>query len=249
MQHYYEKYSTTPLVWLVRVFFKPLLKVVILSFILYLIISTFFLKTFRVESDSMLPGLARMSRVLATPLSYGSKLPFFSSRLPGLTKPQYGDLVICTPPYYLPGNALFNTFEPLVRFLTLQKAALRRNPGRAGNTRYMIKRIIGLPGDTIKLEAFAAYIKPQSRDRFYSEKELIPVVYEIRIEALPEAWQSHFPLTGSMEEITLRENEYFLLGDNRMKSNDSRSWGPLLFSSIDSRVFYRYWPLNESEKL
>ncbi len=249
MQHYYEKYSTTPMVWLVRVILKPLLKVVILSFLLYLIISTFFLKTFRVESDSMLPGLARMNRVLTTPLSYGGKLPFLSSRLPGLTKPQYGDLVICTPPYYPTGNTLFNTFEPLVRFLTLQKAAPHRNPGRGSNTRYMIKRIIGLPGDTIKLEGFTAYIKPQSKDRFYSEKELISPDYEIRVEVMPEAWQSDFPLTGNMEEITLKENEYFLLGDNRMKSNDSRSWGPLLFSRIDSRVFYRYWPFNQSEKL
>jgi len=249
MQQYYEKYSTTPMVWLVRVILKPLLKIVILSFLLYLIISTFFLKTFRVESDSMLPGLARMNRVLATPLSYGSKLSFLSSRLPGLAKPQYGDLVICTPPYYPAGNTLFNTFEPLVRFLTLQKAAPRRNPGRGGSNRYMIKRIIGLPGDTIKLEAFTAYIKPQAKDRFYSEKEVISVEYKIRVEAMPEAWQSDFPLTGNMEEITLKENEYFLLGDNRIKSNDSRSWGPLLFSRIDSRVFYRYWPLNQSEKL
>lgn len=249
MQHYYEKYSTTPVVWLVRVILKPLLKVVILSFLLYMIISTFFLKTFKVESDSMLPGLSRMNRVLATPLSYGSKLPFLSSRLPGLNKPQYGDLVICTPPYYPAGNTLFNTFEPLVRFLTMQKAALRRNPGRSSNTRYMIKRIIGLPGDTIKLEAYAAYIKPRTKDRFYSEKELISADYEIKVEAMPEAWQSDFPLTGKMEEITLKENEYFLLGDNRMKSSDSRSWGPLIFSRIDSRVFYRYWPFNQSEKL
>lgn len=202
MQQYYEKYSTTPLVWLVSVILKPLLKVVILSFLLYLIISTFFLKSFRVESDSMLPGLTRMNRVLSSPLSYGSKLPFLASRLPGLTKPEYGDLVICTPPYYPAGNALFNTFEPLVRFLTLQKAASRRNPRSGSNNRYMIKRIIGLPGDTIKLEAFAAYIKPQSKDRFYSEKELIPIDYEIRIEAMPEAWQSDFPLTGNMDYLT-----------------------------------------------
>jgi signal peptidase I len=249
MQQYYEKYSTTPLVWLVRVILKPLLKVLLLSFLLYLIISTFFLRTFRVESDSMLPGLSRMNRVLASPLSYGSKLPFLASRLPGLSKPQYGDLVICTPPYYPASNALFNTFEPLVRFLSLQKASTRRNPDNVSNTRYMIKRIIGLPGDTIKLKAFAAYIKPQSRDRFYSERELIPIDYEISIETLPETWQSDFPLTGNMEEIILRENEYFLLGDNRMKSNDSRSWGPLLFSRINSRVFYRYWPLNQSARL
>ena len=197
----------------------------------------------------MLPGLARMNRVLATPLSYGSKLPFLSSRLPGLTEPQYGDLVICTPPYYPAGNSLINTFEPLVRFLTLQKIAPRRNPGRGSSNKYMIKRIIGLPGDTIKLETFMAYIKPQTKDRFYSEKELISVKYEIRVETMPEAWQSDFPLTGNMAEITLKENEYFLLGDNRLKSNDSRSWGPLLFSRIDSRVFSIYWPLNQSEKL
>jgi signal peptidase I len=57
------------------------------------------------------------------------------------------------------------------------------------------------------------------------------------------------PFSGDGEEITLREGEYFVLGDNRPESSDSRSWGPLPSSRIVGKVIFRYWPPHSLGKL
>ena len=52
-----------------------------------------------------------------------------------------------------------------------------------------------------------------------------------------------FPFSGNSGEHVLGDGEYFLLGDNRPESSDSRSWGALSRDRIIGKVIYRYWPL------
>ena len=90
-----------------------------------------------------------------------------------------------------------------------------------------IKRIIAIPGDTIKIENKQVFVN----------KVLLGEVY------LPSNTQTQ---AGSFlnegKTVKVGENQYLVLGDNRDHSSDSREWGPITKEEIVGRAFFRYWP-------
>ena len=62
---------------------------------------------------------------------------------------------------------------------------------------------------------------------------------------MPEAWTTlnNWPQTGSDGQV-MRANEYFVMGDNRNRSQDSRIFGPIGRDRIDGRAWFRIWPLD-----
>jgi len=96
--------------------------------------------------------------------------------------------------------------------------------------KFFIKRIIGLPQETIILEGSKIFIKNKDN----------PQEFELKENYLKN-------LGNNKSEITLGENEYFVMGDNRPASSDSRVWGPLPKDLIVGRAFLRLFPFNQIE--
>jgi len=101
-------------------------------------------------------------------------------------------------------------------------------------SQFFIKRIIGLPGETIEIKNNMVKI-------YNSEFTKGFVVEENYLSSSQETFGNHL--------VKLGENEYYVLGDNRMQSSDSRSWGPVDKSLITGRAFLRLWPLNNIAKI
>jgi signal peptidase I len=228
---------------------RKLLKLLLLTLILYLVISSMFLATFQVESGSMTPLLEARDRIFVSPLIYGARILFFSARLPALRAPARGDIVVIHSPVYTPPRIPLSIVEPLIRFVSFQRGSAVRDEAGRRVPAYMIKRIVAVPGDTIRISGFTAFIRPQGSTTFTVEQELVPESYEVVIENLPEGWAEEFPFSGEHPPLTLGEDQYFLLGDNRQGSSDSRSWGPVSADQILGKVVYRYWPLSRSGRL
>ena len=238
----YEAYSTTRKKGSAIRYVFLLLRFAVVIFFLYLALTAFLLKPYRVVSVSMTPDLAPNDRVLATPLAYGIKLPFLASRIAGLTVPKRGDLVVVMAP----GNPELGFFaaaaNSFIRFFSLQSRGTANDEQGNSLARYLIKRVVGVPGDTVRLESYRAFIKTAAASQFQSEIDTIPFQFSIGLEPPSETWPKRLPLSGNMSELTLEQNEYFVLGDNRANSSDSRSWGPVSFDMLVAKVVFRYWP-------
>lgn len=94
-----------------------------------------------------------------------------------------------------------------------------------------IKRIIGLPGDTVKLYKNALYVNGKKLDESY----LAPGVYIFGGSYLAEGY-----------EVTVGPGMYFVAGDNRPHSSDSREFGPIAKEDFIGHAILRYWPFTNA---
>ncbi|MBO4747440.1 MAG: signal peptidase I [Clostridiales bacterium] len=97
----------------------------------------------------------------------------------------------------------------------------------------LIKRIVGLPGETIKIADGQVYINGELLD----ESDYLPAGTMTYVGAEGQA--------RGYDEITLGPDEYYCMGDNRGGSNDSRRMGPFKKSQIDAKVLMRIYPFNK----
>lgn len=219
-----------------------LVRVLLVALVIYLVVSRFLAGTYRIESVSMEPSLKPGDRVIVSMVTYGPRVPFASYRLPGITVPARGDLVVVQPPFVTEPSLAARILEPLASFLSLQKLTLFRDMRGGPITGYMVKRIVGVPGDTVRLSGFALSIRPRGASAFVPEQQLVPVPYRPLTALAAPGWSASLPLSGSGPETLLNDEQYYVLGDNRPDSSDSRSWGPIKLDRIVGKVVYRYWP-------
>jgi signal peptidase I len=94
----------------------------------------------------------------------------------------------------------------------------------------LVKRVIGIPGDSLKSKGNTIYLKNASQ--------------HVGWHALREKWTHTEPLGQAITPITLKKNQYFMMGDNHSDSCDSRMWGPVPRSDIIGKAFVRIWPFS-----
>ena len=93
-------------------------------------------------------------------------------------------------------------------------------------SRDFVKRVIAVPGDSVEI---------RNGNVFVNDK------------ALEEPYTLDDPRGITMLEQVMGPDEYFVLGDNRLQSNDSKNWGPVPLENIIGKVWVSYWPLSEIE--
>jgi len=93
-----------------------------------------------------------------------------------------------------------------------------------------IKRVIGLPGETIAIRDGKVMINNQLLNEKYLRSDLLT---------------NGSTLLANGQGYVLKEDEFFVMGDNRPHSYDSRSWGPIKKGDITGRAWIIYWPINK----
>lgn len=144
-------------------------------------------------------------------------------------------------PFQVSGQSMFPTFRDqeyiLTNLISLRLGPLHRGdvvvfkapPPNTGKD--FIKRVIGLPGDTVELKNGFVYVNGQKLD------ESVYLASSVR------SYGGAFLANDQL--ITVPQGYYFVMGDNRPESSDSREWGYVSQSEMIGKSFFVYWPVSE----
>jgi len=140
--------------------------------------------------------------------------------------------IFLVQPHRVQGISMLPNFESGELLLT-QKVSYRFSEPKLrdvivfeapiGNKADFIKRVIGLPGDTVKIEEGQVIVNGSKLEENYIDSQ-----------------------TEGTIVTTLKADEYFVMGDNRSSSSDSRAFGPVKKDSIKGKVWLVYWPIIKS---
>ena len=187
------------------------------------ILIRFFIAELRwIPSGSMKPTLVEGDRIVVEKLS---KFPNILSEHNFENTPKRGDIMIFYPPFVKLKTTPWAIFSRLTGFFCKDVA--------------YIKRVIGLPGEKIEIKqgengAYKVYINDQPLDEEYIMSEYDYHKCKENMYCGP---------------FVIPENNYFMMGDNRGSSLDSRFWGPLSKERFIGRAVFVFWPINHIKTL
>lgn len=222
-------------------FKKILFDFVIIYFFAFLFVNFFnayFFQAFKIPSNSMEPQLTENSLVLVNKFIYGVKAPFSDNFFFKSNKNiKRGDVIVFYSNEYVQKNKFVRDLYSFIYTLSFSFIDLANLDKNTSNT--YIKRVIGLPGDTIKFEINDNKLIVLIND--IPEKDIIKKRYFINSEQFRNPIS--FDINILKNEYKVKENEFYVLGDNRISSVDSRTWNHgINLKQIIGKAVLKYYP-------
>ncbi len=187
------------------------------------------IEPYRIPSGSMLPTLLIGDHLFVNKFIYGVKIPFTDMRLPAIREPERGDVVVFSVAR-LPGRI----------------APADQSEG--GLQERFVKRVVGLPGDEVEVRGSKVWINGEPaptrdleqtfRDDFGNE---LRTLEETLRDPGPHLILDDPEKQGPHLAFEVPEGRYFMMGDNRDYSNDSRRWGTVRLAEMKGPAFIIYW--------
>jgi signal peptidase I len=207
--------------------------------LVYLVLKTFLVEAFRIPSGSMIPSLLIGDWLFVNKLVYGPHIPFTRVNLPGYADPKRGDVVVFVSPY-----------QP-----DLAEVGDDPNPT-------LVKRLVGMPGDTLFMrdgllhvnglpqrQGYAAQVNPKGNGEDYSP--LMDWQHKIELSGTRFGAPPKRPNLDNWGPLLIPASNYFMMGDNRYQSKDSRYWGIVPRANVRGRpmfIYYTFVPQAESDR-
>lgn len=199
--------------------------------LIVLLLRSFLLEPFHIPSSSMVPTLLVGDFILVNKFDYGLRLPVLHTKIIGVGEPKRGDVVV----FHFPEHSA-------LKFCQAQSECAMQEVQKSKGTDF-IKRVIGLPGDHIVYRNKTLYINgvvmPRQIGGSYDGPN--PMGAQLDEEQLGNVTHGTLTLPGytSREgEWTVPPNEYFMMGDNRDNSWDSRYWGFVPEKDLVGKAFF-----------
>ena len=205
--------------------------------LIYAVIRTFLIEAFKIPSGSMIPTLLVGDWLFVNKAVYGPTVPFTDIHLPGYSEPHHGDVVVFVSPYQA------------------DEAARGADP-----TPTLVKRLIGMPGDTVYMRQGLVYVNGIAQRQGFGTggyaddpaqstpgetSSLFDWQKRIALENTRFGSAPAQPTHDNWGPLLIPPAHYFMMGDNRYCSKDSRYWGVVPRDNIRGRplfVYYSYRP-------
>lgn len=190
-------------------------KSIAIAVVLFIFIRTFLLQTFVITSGSMMDTLLVGDMLVADRASIGARIPGTEKHIPGYSGPRRGDVWVFDPHHEVDMK--------------------------------LVKRLMGLPGDTLEMRDGTLLVNGVELDEPYVNEtthpdDRSPQFAWQRDHLLPGADPATYaPTRRTWGPIVVPEGHFFMLGDNRDESLDSRYWGPLASWRLEGRVAFTYF--------
>jgi signal peptidase I len=202
------------------------------AIVIYLVINTFLIAAYRIPSGSMIPTLLVGDWLFVNRAVYGPHIPFTNSHLPSISEPKRGEVIVFVSPY-----------QP-------DEAAAGNDP-----TPTLVKRMVGMPGDTLYMRKGVLYVNGIAQRLGYGAQARPTPASSQPDDSDPlMAWQHRIELKGSRfgppPALPTHDNwgpllippaSYFMMGDNRYESKDSRYWGVVPRENVRGRPMFVYY--------
>jgi len=202
--------------WRWRVF-SDYAVVVIIAVAVFVVLRTFVIEAFKIPSGSMENTILVGDFLLVNKAIYGAQIPFTDLHVPAFRKPERGDIIVFRWP---------------------------RDPSKP-----FVKRLIGVPGDTLAMRDGVVYLDGKAQQEPYvlrSDTNVDPSPEEFEwqrdfLVSRAEASVGYHPSRNNWGPLVVPERSYFVLGDNRDNSLDSRYWGFVPDSLLLGRPLFVYY--------
>lgn len=210
-----------------KIFIRLILGFIIAFFIFGII--TIFVRFDKIKSSAMSNStknsIEKNETVITSKLRYAIAIKPFVSSLTGKTiifsRPKRGDIIFMTDPRSSRENFIKRFFSYVIYFATFGNVNISKK-------RYLIKRIIGLPNETIEIREKKVYINGS-----FLEESWANINNDLRFLNSEVSGRDNFG------PYIIGYNEYFVLSDNRDYGYDSRDFGSVNFSFINGKVINR----------
>ena len=196
----------------------------------------FAVEAFKIPSESMVPTLMVGDHIFVSKFQYGISLPFQNKKLIQFSQPEYGDVIVFAKPSRQEQGYANDGFEETL----------------VGTD--FIKRVIGLPGDTIEVKRSVVYVNGQPIPRCKVGKRMFKSRDSLTdewIDRTSSLWvETHGDhqytivedyLFDDFEPVKVPAGQVFAMGDNRDRSSDSRMWGTVPIQNIKGRAMVIWW--------
>jgi signal peptidase I len=191
---------------------REYLEAIVVAMILAFAIRVFVVQAFKIPSGSMIPTLLIGDHILVSKLAYGLQWP-----------------TNCKAHLSFPPITCYSSYT-LIRFGQPQRGDIIVFRYPEDEDKDFIKRIIGLPGDTIQIRNKIVYVNGAPLDDKAYTQRVDPGVIDSTINP-----------RDNFGPVTVPEDSYFVMGDNRDQSLDSRFWGYVRADKIRGKAFRIYW--------
>jgi len=203
---------------------------------IFLILRAFLVEAYRIPSGSMIPTLLVGDWLFVNKAIYGAHVPFSNSSLPAYREPRRGDVVVFVSPYQ--GDEALRGNDP---------------------TPTLVKRLVGLPGDTLFMRNGVLYLNGiAQRPGYGAGSTVVPEVANFP-DTLFE-WQkkaglksSRFgaaptqPTHDNWGPLVVPPRKLFMMGDSRYNSKDSRYWGFVPRENVRGKPLFVYYSYNADD--